>query len=59
MDTLTNISIPPETLDLLEATALANQCTAEEIIRAAIEAFLESDRGPEDAHQWPDVPPVD
>jgi hypothetical protein len=47
MDNLTNISIPPETLDLLEATALANQCTPEEIIRAAIEAFLDSDKGPE------------
>jgi Ribbon-helix-helix protein, copG family len=46
MDTLTNISIPPETLDLLEATALANQCTTEEIIRAAIEAFLDSDKEP-------------
>jgi predicted DNA-binding protein len=47
MDTITTISIPSETLELLEATAIANQCTSEEIIRAAIEAFLDSDREPE------------
>jgi predicted DNA-binding protein len=46
MDPITTISIPPETLELLQATALANQCTPEEIIRAAIEAFLESDKEP-------------
>jgi predicted DNA-binding protein len=47
MDSDTTISIPPETLELLQATALANQCTPEEIIRAAIEAFLDSDKEPE------------
>lgn len=47
MDTITTISIPAETLELLQATALANQCTPEEIIRAAIEAFLDSDKEPE------------
>jgi len=53
MDTITCISIPPETLELLEATALANQCTPEEIIRAAIEAFLDSDMEPEGSNEWP------
>jgi hypothetical protein len=47
MEPVTTISIPPETLELLEATALANQCTPEEIIRAAIEAFLDCDKEPE------------
>lgn len=47
MDPITKISFPSETLELLEATALANQCTPEEIIRAAIEAFLDSDKEPE------------
>lgn len=44
MDKKTPISIPPEVLALLEATAIANNCKPEEIILAAIEAFLESDR---------------
>ena len=48
MDPVTTISIPPETLELLEATAIANQCTPEEIIRAAIKAFLDSDKQPEE-----------
>ena len=51
MDSVTTISIPPETLELLEATALANQCTPEEIIRAAIEAFLDSDKEPEGSYE--------
>lgn len=41
--TLTPIAIPSELLALLEATALANGCHSEELILAAIEAFLESD----------------
>jgi hypothetical protein len=44
MDKKTPIAIPQEVLALLEATALANSCKPEEIILAAIEAFLESDR---------------
>ena len=44
MDKKTPISIPPEVLALLEATAIANNCKPEEIILSAIEAFLESDR---------------
>lgn len=44
----TRIKIPPELRALLEATAIANGCKPEEIIRAAIEAFLESDREPRD-----------
>jgi len=44
MDTITKIPIPVKTRDLLEATAIVNGCTPEEIILAAIEAFLESDR---------------
>jgi hypothetical protein len=51
MDSDTTISIPPETLELLQATALANQCTPEEIIRAAIEAFLDSDKEPESSSE--------
>jgi len=42
----TTINIPPEILSLLEATALANGCKPEEIVRAAIEAFLDSEREP-------------
>ena len=53
MDTITSISIPPETLELLEATALANQCSPEDIIRTAIEAFLDSDKEPEGTNEWP------
>ena len=54
MDTITKIPLPLETRDLLEATAIANDCTPEEIIRAAIEAFLESDKEPEDTtNEWP------
>ena len=41
--TLTPVAIPAELLALLEATALANGCDSEELILAAIEAFLESD----------------
>ncbi len=44
MDKKTPISIPAEILALLEATALANDCNSEEIILAAIEAFLDGDR---------------
>ncbi|GEM_PF-721720 len=39
----TNITIPPNILALLEATALANNCDPEEIVLSAIEAFLEND----------------
>jgi len=42
----TDIRIPPELLALLEATAIANGCKPEEMILAAIEAFLESDKDP-------------
>jgi hypothetical protein len=42
----TNILIPHELLALLEATALANGYGTEEIVLAAIEAFLECDREP-------------
>ena len=44
MEQKTPIKIPPEVLALLEATALANNCKSEEIILAAIEAFLDGDR---------------
>lgn len=44
MEKKTPISIPSEIIALLEATALANDCKPEEIILAAIEAFLDSDR---------------
>lgn len=44
MDKKTPITIPQEVLALLEATAIVNNCKPEEIILAAIEAFLESDR---------------
>lgn len=40
----TDITIPPNILPLLEATALANNCNPEEIVLAAIEVFLESDQ---------------
>ena len=53
MDTITKIPLPLETRDLLVATAIANDCTPEEIIRAAIEAFLESDKEPEDTNECP------
>jgi predicted DNA-binding protein len=46
MDKATDIRIPPELLALLEATAIANGCKPEEMVLAAIEAFLESDRNP-------------
>ena len=37
----TNIRIPLEILALLEATALANDYKPEEVVRAAIEDFLQ------------------
>jgi len=40
----TDIQIPPHILALLEATAAANGCKPEEIVLAAIEAFLDSDK---------------
>lgn len=40
----TPVSILPEVLALLEATAITNNCNPEEIIRAVTEVFLESDR---------------
>jgi len=42
----TDIRIPPELLALLEAPAIANGCKPEEMVLAAIEAFLESDKDP-------------
>jgi hypothetical protein len=36
--------MPTELLDLLEATAAINELSAEEIILAAIEVFLEDQR---------------
>jgi hypothetical protein len=39
----TPVRLPPDILFLLEATALANDCKSEEIVCAAIEAFLQSD----------------
>jgi hypothetical protein len=44
MEKNTPITIPPEIISLLEATALANDCKSEEIILAAIKAFLDGDR---------------
>jgi hypothetical protein len=44
MEKKTPINIPAEILALLEATALANDCKPEEIILAAIEAFLDGDK---------------
>ena len=40
----TDIQIPPHILALLEATTAANGCKPEEIVLAAIEAFLDSDK---------------
>jgi len=37
----TPITIPPEVLTLLEATAIANGCSSEDIIQAAIAAYLQ------------------
>jgi hypothetical protein len=42
----TDIRIPPEIFALLEATAIANGYKSEEVVLAAIEAFLESDKEP-------------
>jgi hypothetical protein len=42
----TDICIPPNILALLEATALANDYKPEEVVMAAIEAFLESEHNP-------------
>ena len=42
----TDIRIPPEIMYLLEATAIANGYKSEEVVQAAIEAFLESDKEP-------------
>ncbi len=42
----TDISIPPEIFALLEATAIANGLDPEEVVLAAIEAFLDCDREP-------------
>lgn len=47
----TSVKIPPEILSLLEATAIANGCKPEEIVRAAIEAFLDSEREPRPEEQ--------
>jgi hypothetical protein len=41
-----DIRIPPEIFALLEATAIANGYNSEEVVLAAIEAFLQSDREP-------------
>jgi stage V sporulation protein SpoVS len=41
--TPTDIHIPAEVFSLLEATAIANGYTPEEVTLAAIEAFLQSD----------------
>ena len=43
----TDIRIPPEIFALLEATAIANGYKPEEVVLAAIEAFLDCDREPE------------
>ena len=40
----TDIRIPPELFALLEATAIANEFKPEEVVLAAIEAFLDCDR---------------
>jgi len=42
----TDIRIPAEIFALLEATAIANGFQAEEVVLAAIEAFLNCDREP-------------
>jgi DNA-binding ferritin-like protein (Dps family) len=42
----TDIRIPANILALLEATAFANGYEPEEVIIAAIEAFLESEHNP-------------
>jgi hypothetical protein len=42
----TDIRIPPEVFALLEATALANGFQPEEVVLAAIEAFLDCDKEP-------------
>ena len=42
----TDIRIPPEIFALLEATAIANGFKPEEVVLAAIEAFLDCDREP-------------
>ena len=39
----TDIHIPAEVFSLLEATAIANGYTPEEVVLAAIEAFLQSE----------------
>jgi hypothetical protein len=39
----TEIHIPAEVLSLLEATAIANGYKPEEVVLAAIEAFLQSE----------------
>ncbi len=44
----TEIKIPPHIMALLEATAAANNCDPEEIILAAIEAFLDGQDPPEE-----------
>ena len=43
----TSIQIPSEVMMLLEATAAANGSQPEEIILAAIEAMLDSDKDPD------------
>lgn len=43
---ITDIRIPANILALLEATAFANGYEPEEVIIAAIEAFLESEHNP-------------
>jgi len=40
------IRIPPEIFALLEAAAIANGFKPEEVVLAAIEAFLDCDREP-------------
>jgi len=42
--TPTEIHIPQEVFSLLEATAIANGYNSEEVVLAAIDAFLQSDR---------------
>lgn len=42
----TDIRIPQELFALLEATAIANGFKTEEVVLAAIEAFLDCDREP-------------
>lgn len=42
----TDIRIPANILALLEATAFANGYEPEEVVMAAIEAFLESEHNP-------------